>query len=311
MKVKEKRNNELRKFITLFDYRKLLVILLAFALSFGLKAQNSEKTITISGSRFANSLVEKWASEYEKANLGVSIQFVKDDVPGDLSLTVSSDEKSDKKLVNVALIAVLPVVSEKNTIFGKQLRNGVTREELKNIFIEGTLNHTDEETNASNAFTVYTQPSHSATTKVVLSYLGGSVSEIPGIIVTGDDKYLIESVLSDSTGVSYGNLGFIYDLASRALVKGIRILPIDPDDNGKLKKEEQIYDNLDQLMTFLENTRPKTIPTSYVGFSFNKKESNTLVADFVNWVKISGQQFNHQYGFLKASDEKDPTLTQK
>jgi phosphate transport system substrate-binding protein len=311
MKVKDKKNNELRKSIALFDCRKPLVILLALTLSFGLKAQNPGKTITISGSRFANSLVEKWADEYVKANAGVSIQFVKGDVQGDLSLTVSNDEKSDKKFVNVAQIAVLPVVSEKNTIFGKQLKNGVTREDLKNVFIEGTLNHTDEETKASNAFTVYTQPSHSATTKVVLSYLGGSVSEIPGVIVTGDDKYLIESVLSDSTGVSYGNIGFIYDLASRAPVKGIRILPIDPDNNGKLKKEEQIYDNLDQLMTFLENTKPKTIPTSYVGFSFNQKESNAWVADFVNWVKLSGQQFNHQYGFLKASDEKDPALTQK
>ncbi len=107
--------------------------------------------------------------------------------------------------------------------------------------------------------------------------------------------------------MSYGNLGFIYDLASRCTgKKEFVFLPIDPDNNGKLKKEEQIYDNLDQLMTFLENTKPKTIPTSYVGFSFNKKESNAWVADFVNWVKISGQQFNHQYGFLKASDEKDP-----
>ncbi len=51
MKVKEKRNKELRKFISLIDFRKPLVILLALALSFGLKAQNSEKTITISGSR--------------------------------------------------------------------------------------------------------------------------------------------------------------------------------------------------------------------------------------------------------------------
>jgi ABC-type phosphate transport system substrate-binding protein len=308
MKDKAKKNRRLR---TISFFRKTAVVLVAGFAAMGLQAQNNVKTITVSTPKFANSLVEKWAAEYSKENPDIAIKFVKADVAGDLTLTVNGGEKGDKKQVNVGLTAVLPVVSDKNIIFGKQLKNGITGDEFRKILFGSELEQSEDDGSKPVSYTVYTQPAQSATTKVLLSYFGKKEVEIPWVIVTGDDKYLIESVLNDSTGISYGNLGLIYEPASRQPVKGLRILPIDPDNSGKLKKEEQVYSNLDQLVSFLENTRPETIPTSYLSFSINKKETNPLVEDFVNWVKISGQQFNHQFGFLKASDEKDSTLTQK
>lgn len=308
MKDKAKKNRKLR---TISFFRKIVFTLLAGLTAAGLQAQNNVKTITVSAPKFANSLVEKWAAEYSKGNPDVAIKFVKADIAGDLVLTVNDGEKSDKKQVNVGLTVILPVVSDKNIIFGKQLKNGITDDEFRKILFGSELEQSEDDGSKPVAYTVYTQPAQSATTKVLLSYFGKKEVEIPGVIVTGDDKYLIESVINDSTGISYGNLSQIYESQNRQPVKGLRILPIDPDNSGKLKKEEQVYSNLDQLVSFLESARPRTIPTSYLSFSINKKETNPLVEDFINWVKISGQQFNHQYGFLKANDEKDPTLTQK
>jgi phosphate transport system substrate-binding protein len=308
MKDKAKKNRRLR---TISFFRKTAVVLVVGFAAIGLQAQNNVKTITVSTPKIANSLVEKWAAEYSKGNPDVAVKFVKADVAGDLTLAVNDGEKGDKKQVNVGQTAVLPVVSDKNIIFGKQLKNGITGDEFRKILFGSELEQSEDDGSKPISYTVYTQSAQSATTKVLLDYFGKKEVEIPGVIVTGDDKYLIESVLNDSTGISYGNLSLIYEPASRQPVKGLRILPIDPDNSGKLKKEEQVYSNLDQLVSFLENTRPQAIPTSYLSFSLNKKETNPLVEDFVNWVKISGQQFNHQFGFLKASDEKDPTLTQK
>lgn len=297
---------------------KATLIITAMVFCISSQAQNATKTITITGSKFANPLIEKWTSEYTKGNPGITFKFVKSSDQSDksdLKLTVNTskrnEEKSNDNQVNVGRLAVLPVANEKNTLFDKQIRNGIKQEEFKNIFLGIVTDEFDSEEKSTTEplYTVYSQTPQSATAKVLIDHFGKSVSELAGILVTGDDKYLIESVLSDSTGVSYGNLSLIYDLNNRTPLKGIKILPIDPDNSGRLKKEELVYSNLDQLISFLESSKNKAIPSEEISFSFNKKNSSPLVEDFVNWVKISGQQYNHQYGFLKTSDEV-PALTQ-
>ena len=310
--------SKLGRYRTTAYFGKMTFALTLMAVCASSQAQNANKTITISGSKFASPLIEKWAGEYSKANPDVTIKFVKNNDPAgvsDLMLTVNSSSESEGNLpakqVNVGRLAVLPVTNERNRIFDKQLKNGVKQEELKNIFLGIEDNSFDSEQKPATGplYTLYTQPPQAATAKVLIDHFGPSASELGGILVTGDDKYLIESVLSDSTGVTYGKLSLIYDLKNREPLKGIKILPIDPDNSGRLKKEELVYNNLDQLISFLESSPIKTIPSDNICFSFNKKNSNPQVEDFVNWVKISGQEFNHQYGFLKTND--DPSLTQK
>ena len=313
MKKTERKNSNLLV-IKLKDYiGSAMFIMVAMISCNSVLAQNTPQTITITGSKFANPLIEKWTNEYSKVNSDVKFKYVKSADKSDLALTVNTSQNPDKstlKLVNVGRVAVLPVTNERNTLFNKELKNGIKQEELKNIFL-GLEVDPGEEPAEKPLFTVYTQTTQSATAKVLIDHFGQSTSELNGVIVTGDDKYLIESVLDDSTGVTYGNLGVIYDLNNRAPLKGIKILPIDQDNNGRLKKEELIYNNLDQLITYLESSKIKSIPSNDISFSYTKENKNPLVEDFVNWVRVSGQQYNHQFGFLRANDDKDPTLTQK
>ncbi len=319
MKTTGKKISNLREARFSGYFGKTTLIIAAMAFCMNSQAENANKTITIAGSKFANPLIEKWTSEYSKVNPGITFKFVKSsdqNTKSDLKLTVNTsvrnEEKSTDSEVNVGRLAVLPIENEKNASFNKQLKNGIKQDELKNIFLGLDPDQFDSEKKpaAEPSYTVYTQTPQSPTAKVLIDHFGQSTAELGGVIVTGDDKYLVESVLSDSTGVSYGNLSLIYDLNSREPLKGIKILPIDPDNSGHLKKEELVYSNLDQLITFLESSEIKTIPSDNVSLSYNKKNSSSLVDDFVNWVKISGQQFNHQYGFLKT-DDKTPALTQK
>lgn len=320
MKTTETGASKIRKARVSEYLGKATLIIAAMVFCISSQAQNATKTITIMGSKFANPLIEKWTSEYTKGNPGITFKFVKSSDQSDksdLKLTVNTskrnEEKSNDNQVNVGRLAVLPVANEKNTLFDKQIRNGIKQEEFKNIFlgIETEEFDSEQKTTSEPLYTVYSQTQQSATAKVLIDHFGKSANELAGILVTGDDKYLIESVLSDSTGVTYGNLSLIYDLNNRSVLKGIKILPIDLDNSGRLKKEELVYGNLDQLISFLESSKNKAIPSNDISFSFNKKNNNPLVEDFVNWVKISGQQYNHQYGFLRSNDDKDPALTQK
>ena len=284
-------------------------------------AQKSDQIITISGTQFANPLVEKWVSEYTKANPGVAFKFVKSapqNKPADLNLTVISLTKNElsanENIVKVGRIAVLPVTNFKNKQFARQLKNGIKQEELKNIFLQGEVDTSSDggaQQKGELPYTVYTQPSQSATANVLIHHFGKTDTELKGILVTGDDKFLIESLLGDSTAVGYSNLGLIYNLHDRTPLAGIRILPIDPDNNGRLKEDEQVYGNLDKLIVFLESSKNKAVPTEELDFSYNTKNGNPLAVDFVNWVAVTGQQYNHQYGFLQTSDEKYTNVSQK
>lgn len=309
-----KRGWKVQLFCQLNISGKLLLIMIIMLNYESLQAQKVNQTITISGAQFADPLIKKWTSEYTKANSGVTFKFVKNASQNevvDLKVKVSkSGKKANGKIeyqVNIGRLAVLPVANVNNTLVSKQLKNGIRQEELKNIFLQPDL---EEEQTEEVLYTVYTQTSQSVTANVLSDHFGKPASELIGVTVTGEDKYLIESLLNDSTAVTYSNLGLIYDLSSRTPLAGLKILPIDLDNNGRLKKEELIYDNLDQVITFLESNKNSTIPIDDFSFSFNSKNNNPAVSDFVNWVTISGQQFNHQFGFLKTGDEKSRALTQ-
>jgi ABC-type phosphate transport system substrate-binding protein len=301
-------------FKTLFLFSVLICCSVAFA-------QKNSPTITISGGQLAKPLIAKWINEYSKVNPGISFEFSKGSAQNqnsDLHLIVNSTEKSefgpDESIVNIGRVAVLPIINEKNQFFPKQLRNGIKQEELKNIFLQSEVDITSDaesEQVEKPLYTVYTQANQSPTAKVLLSHFGKFDAALNGVLVTGDDQFLVESILTDSSGVTYSNLGLIYDLTTRTPLKGIKIIPIDPDDNGKLKKEELVYDNLDQLISFLESSKYNTIPSNSVSFKYNSQNVNPLVADFVAWVANSGQQFNHQYGLLKTNEDKNRALTAK
>jgi len=312
---------------TFFDMKffgiwsKTTLIMAAMMCCVNANAQKVNPVITISGEQFATPLIEKWVTEYTKINPGTKIQVVKN-ISGkettDLKLIVKSLEKDEavksQDQVDVGRLALLPVTNEKNTLFAKQLKNGIRQGELKNLFLQeevDSISEPNEKPSIEPLYTVYTQSPQSVLASVLINHFGKPTSELNGVIVTGDDKYLIESVLEDSTGVSYNNLSLIYDLNKRTPIQGIKILPIDLDNNGRLKKEELIYDTIDQLISYLESSKNKTIPASDISFSFNAKNLDPQAADFVNWVNINGQQFNHQYGFLNSDDDKTKVLTQK
>jgi phosphate transport system substrate-binding protein len=296
------------------------ILLAVFLLCvFRLNAQKVEHTISISGTQFTYPLVERWIAEYSKVNPDLRLKLVSDpenNSKTDLKIIAHTPEKEElannKVVVNVGRYAILPIINENNQSFSKEIKKGIKQEGLKSIFIkdDGNLN-TDEGNTKIPPYTVYTKTPQSSAARVISAYLGYPADDLKGIYVSGDDIYLIRSLLEDSTGVSYNNLGLIYDLQKRVPITGIKILPVDLNNNGKLDKEEQIYDNLDQLITYVEGSNLSSIPGDHLNFITDDNQTNPDITNFLNWVKVSGQQFNHQYGFLINGAQKNISLTQK
>jgi ABC-type phosphate transport system substrate-binding protein len=282
-------------------------------------AQSKDQVISITGTQFTYPLIKRWISEYSKINPQLKFKLISDQEnsdKADLKIIAHTPEKGEiadnKTLTKVGRLAILPITNEKNQSFTKEFKKGVKQEELKTIFMKdgGELN-SDEKKGKEPEYTVYTKTPQSCAATVISSYLGYPSDNLNGVYVTGDDSYLITSLLEDSTGVSYNNLGLIYDLDKRVPVSGIKVLPIDLNNNGRLDKEEQIYGNLDQLISYLEDSKSPSIPTDNLSFVADAKQTNPEVSNFLNWVKISGQEYNHKYGFLNNADSKNSVLTQK
>lgn len=296
-----------------------MLVIMAVMCFMQTSAQSKKQVITINSTPFTSPLIERWIAEYSKIKPGLDFRLIGNQEHTDqadlkvIAYTPGEKEAGDNKtLVKVGRYAILPITNEKNPLFSKEFKKGIGQKGLKAIFLKSDPEEGPGEEKPEEAeYTVYTKTPQSYVAKLISGYLGKPDEDLQGVYVTGDDKYLITSILEDSTGVTYNNLGLIYDLKKRTPIDGIKILPIDLNNNGRLDKEEQIYENLDQVIAFLENSKKASVPTDYVSFVTDKELSNPEIPDFINWVKESGQEYNHHYGFLSINASQYNTLSLK
>lgn len=284
---------------------------------FALKAQSKQDYIYLSGTKFTYPLIEKWISEYTKINPGIRIKIQYNKQDNDsvnlriVAHTLAPDEiKQDEVYLKVSKYALLPIVNERNYALKKEFKKGLNQDEFKNVFFENPNILLEADTQKTPAYTVYTRANRSCSSVAFANHFGLKPNEIKGKKISGDDQYLTAAILKDTTGITYNSLGNIFDVKSRVPLKGLSILPIDINGNGKIDKEEQIYDNLDNLTQYLENNQDeKAIPTDFVHFIVNKDHKSEALRDFIWWVVNDGQKFNHAYGFLNTNNL-DKTLSQ-
>jgi len=292
---------------------------LIFSVVLALVSLNSiaQQNIRVGGTRFTFPLVEKWLTEYKKTSSNLSFNLIPKAQNGEtLDIRVvghvldKSELKPGDEVIVVSKFALLPVISEKNTIAQKSLKKGIKQDELKKIFFEDPEDELEAAKN-NTRYQVYTRNARVCSSIVFAKYFSDEPENIFGKSITGDDTHLLEMLRRDSLGITYNNLGYVYDLESRSLQKGLSVLPIDFNKNGKLEKEEQIYENLDLLISFLEkNTKKQYLPTENVFFVVNKKQSEEL-NKFIKWVQTEGQAYAHEYGFLSLTPNDDKSAFNK
>ena len=285
----------------------------------GIYAQNAEnKTIIISGTRFTYPLIEKWIAEYAKVNSTVTIQLAaKSDgtVSPDLNIIAhqpSTDElKENQEILYAGRYGLLPVTNRNNPILSTTKRR-LTKKDIDKLFFE--VENIDEDPVVEKPkfpATIYSRDNKACASTALANYFGHVTSEIRGIKILGDDIYLISAIKRDTIGLTYNNLGYLYNTNSRKLKDGIALLPLD------LKKEAKSITtgDLDEVISILENNKVETIPVEKIGFIYSQENARKEVSDFLKWVLTDGQKFNHAEGFLNLNKhelaEQSNRLTEK
>ncbi|MEA5259061.1 hypothetical protein VB264_14790 [Arcicella aquatica] len=274
------------------------------------QAQDNNNKVSLGGTRFTYPLIEKWITEYKKIYPKADVQLAKN-VGESVTIQIIAYHAEptafgdDKEITPVSRFALLPVGNEKTPLAQTLVKKGVKKEELKKYFLEDPEDALEQDKDAPK-YQVYTRASKVCSSISFASYLGDDAENIVGKGITGDDKNLLEAIKRDPLGITYNNLGYLYNLQTRQPLKDFTIFPIDLNNNGKLDKEEQIYGNLDLLISFLEkNPTSKAIPTENVYFITHKNAENGELKRFVNWTKHEGQAYVKELGFVGLNDAND------
>lgn len=300
--------NKLRNFAT--------VLLTATLPIIGFSQTQATEKVLITGTRFTYPLVEKWISEFKKSNPGAEIGLLPKGSTESATLKINAYQipkeelKADAEYIHLNRYVLLPVANSNHPLKQEYLKKGIKDKDIKQLFFEGDDEFASEkkkDKNKNSAFvpTIYTREQKSCAPTAFANYYGFDQDNIKGKSITGDDKFLIQAIKKDSSGITYNNLGYIYDLSTRAVVEGITVIPFDLNENGKLEAEENFYGSLDEVLNNLENGKKSAIPVEHVNISFSKEDAakNNTLKLFLKYVLTEGQQFNHQYGFLNLEEQ--------
>ena len=276
-----------------------------------------KNTISISGAWALYPLTVRWAEEYKKIHPEIRIDIsaggagkgMADVLGGLVDIGMVSREINPEELkrgalpVAVAKDAVVAVVSERNPALQDLLSRGLTVEKCINIWITGSCKTWGEafDTNSGYPIHVYTRSDACGAAEIWALMLDSKQESLAGVGVYGDPG-LAQAVRQDSLGIGYNNIGYVFDYNTRLPVPGLKIVPLDLDNNRKISDEEFFYDSMDSMINSITSGIYPSPPSRELYFVLKGKPSNNkALSDFMAWALTGGQKHVREAGYVPLS----------
>ena len=158
-------------------------------------------------------------------------------------------------------------------------------------------------TEGKYALNVYTRSDACGAGEIWAKYLGNYTQEdLKGTGVYGDPG-LAEAVKKDQLGIGYNNLNYVYDMATGEQISGLRIIPIDLNENGQIDADEDFYANKTLLTGAIATGRYPSPPARDENL-VTKDEFKGIAREFVRWVLTDGQKYCSEVGYVALPEEK-------
>jgi len=294
------------------------VILFSIFFSGCFSKGNREHTITISGAFALYPLVIKWAEEFNKEHPEVKFNItgggagkgMADALSGTVDLgmfsrTITQAEK-DKGVwwVGLTIDAVVPTISADNPFLEILYTRGVSRDEFRKIFIEGSY-HTWEELlgiEGKSEMVVYTRSDACGAAETWGEFIGGSQEDLLGVGIFGDPG-LADAVSKDKLGIGFNNTIYVYDVITGKKRQGIEVIPIDINGNGLLDNSENFYTLFDDILKAIAEEKYPSPPSRELYFVAKSKPEKKVVSDFIKWCLTHGQKYVTEAGYVPLKQD--------
>ena len=295
--------------------RNKIIYLLAilFVLSSCASKKRKDETISLSGAFALYPLAIKWSEEYKKlhpemrfnisgggAGKGMADALAGTADLGMFSREISQEEK-DKGVwwVGLTIDAVIPTISAENPYIDIIKSRGLTRDEFKGIFIDGSVTDwgTLLKANGSKEIAVYTRSDACGAAETWAKYMGGKQENLLGIGIFGDPG-IAEAVTKEAGAIAYSNTNYVYDIKTGDKRPGIEVVPIDINGNGTIEAEENFYDKVDQVLKSIADGVYPSPPARELYFVSKGKPAKRQVLDFIIWTLTDGQKYVAEAGYV-------------
>lgn len=268
----------------------LVTAILLFSIK-GYAADELKGSLTLSGAWAIYPTAVAWAEAFQKkypqvrvdVSAGGAGKGAVDAIVGLADIGMVSREPDPAELkkgiqaVYILKDAIFPVVSEKNFYLREFLEKGIKRQVLADIYIVGTVTRWGQiiEVKADKPIHVYTRSDSSGAAASWAAYLGKKQEDLRGVGVYGDPG-LLEAVKRDPLGLGYNNFSYVFTKEG-PLVPGIKLVPIDANENGKADADE-MYETRAQAIAAIAAGR---YPATRKDYFFIRKNTTPLVNEFI------------------------------
>jgi len=282
--------------------------------------QQDEKTIKISGAFAMYPMMCIWAEEYQKIHPDIKIDVssggagkgMSDAIGGLVNIGMISRDIDPDEIsqgifwVSVVKDAVVATINSQNPVIDIILEKGLTKEQLKEIFITGNITTWGQLVNTSNSdpIHVYTRSDSCGAAETWAKYLGDYTQDdfTDKASKVKDDPGVAGAVKNDVYGIGYNNINYAYSSETKLPFEGLQIVPLDLNENGILDEDEDFYSIRDDILDAIFNGTYPSPPSRYLHLA-TKGSFTGITKDFVYWILTDGQQFVREGGYTPLSQE--------
>lgn len=263
--------------------------------------------ITLSGAFALYPLAIQWADEFHRLHPDVDIDIsaggagkgITDVLADQVDIAMVSRElkKAEKEKGAVAFAvakdAVVATINANNPAYRQFLKTGLSKEQAIAIWEDKEITLD----NGKAKLHVYTRSDACGAAETWAAFLDKKQEDLKGTGVFGDPG-VAETLQKDVNGIGFNNIGYAYNDKTHKPTKGIAIVPIDVNGNGKLDEDEKFYDNLDELMEAIAKGKYPSPPARNLYLVTAGSPKNPVVKEFLKYVRTKGQKLNGPAGFV-------------
>jgi phosphate transport system substrate-binding protein len=275
--------------------------------------------IFISGAFALYPMMIFWTEEYHKlhpeftfeVSAGGAGKGMTDTLSGMVDIgMISRDIKSEEeaqgaKWVAVTQDAVVGTINADNPYKNQILSRGLTKNELKEIFINNSISTWADLLGVEgkeDVINVYTRSDACGAADVWSAFFKGHQEDLKGTAVFGDPG-LAEAVRADKLGIGFNNINYAYDNSTNLAIKGLEIIPLDLNENGKIDVNENFYSDRTMITKAISEGLYPSPPSRYLNLAVKDTFSKN-VKTFISWIITDGQQYADANGYIPLSSEK-------
>ena len=271
--------------------------------------------IRVSGAWALYPMMVTWGEEFQKIHPRVRLDIsaggagkgMADALAGLVDIGMVSREIGPEEIeqgayfVPVTKDAVFATMNESNPAWGALAESGIQRQTFVDLWINGKRLTWGQiaGTDSNDIVKVYTRSDACGAAKTWAKYPGGEQEDLVGIAVYGDPG-LAEAVRTDPLGMGYNNLNYAYDFTTGLPVAGLRVVPIDVNENGEIDPEEDLSTKSLAIEAIRTGVYPS--PPARDLYLVTQDEFQGLAEQLVRWILTEGQQYVEEVGYITLTD---------